>query len=131
MPQLLTVLALSCPNLRRLSIKLPTEYPACYKEYDHEGYIDDGGDWDTWAGCLPLLQQLDVLVLDGMHFRPWTIDEYHGHDDQNHDHLLRNLINGGSNYAVEDFFDGLNLKVSLLCSFISYSISFRPIQICK
>ena len=95
MPQLLTVLALSCPNLRRLSIKLPTECPDEYKEYHHDGMIDDGGDWDTWAGCLPLLRQLEVLILDGMNFRPWTVcdQSYDRHHDDidHHDHLLENL----------------------------------------
>lgn len=124
MPQLLTVLATSCPNLRRLSVKLPTVFPYCYKEFDHCGLIDDGGDWDTWAGCLPLLRQLEVLILDGMKFKPWS-SIYDQH--QRHDHLWEHLANGGPGYAVGNFFKGLNLKVSSLCSFIFLLVSFLPL----
>ena len=114
MPQLLTVLALSCPNLRRLSVKLAVAYPCCYKMFHNDGYVNDGGDWGTWAGCLPLSRQLEGLSLDGMKFRPWS-----SIDDENDDRLVDNLVDGGEDYAVEDFFKGLNLKVPLF-SFIPH-----------
>jgi hypothetical protein len=93
--QTLSIIAITQPNMVELVVHLPQFDPGAYAKSSLQA---SGVHWDNFAGCLPLLSQLEVLKLWNVKFIP-GIDEDDEDDEEDEASVM------------PDFFDGMTLKV--------------------
>jgi len=66
----------------------------------NDGLKRDGGDWDSFAGSLPLLKQVESLTLLDANFTPWSWRD-HYKNLETHEAIYKE-----KNLATQGFFDG-------------------------